>query len=129
VSDWFQARGELLGFTSDMIARAARTYERYGPIDHEIPTDHGIYFLIDAGEIVYIGKTLGISGRLAQHWLKKKFDSYWCFEGVPYEWLEYIEEFYIRRFRPRLNRRPISGPRDLDQIVDRLEEMALALKE
>lgn len=121
---WFRGHPEVFGHTAEMIVREARRYQRYGGNDHEVPLEHGVYFLVDSGEIVYVGKTLGIESRLAQHWLRKKFERYWSFEGVPYEWLEYIENFYIRRFRPRLNRVAIRRPRDLEEVTDRLEEIA-----
>jgi hypothetical protein len=120
--DWFRTHPEVFGHTNESITRNARRYQRYGGNDHEIPSDHGIYFLMDSGEIVYVGKAMYVSSRLADHWLKKKFDSYWSFGDVPYKWLEYIENFYIRRLRPRMNgRHPVNSPRDLEEITDKLE--------
>lgn len=125
--EWFRDHPEVMGHTADVIVSQARRYQRYGG-DHSPTTDEGVYFLMDAGEIVYVGKTESINARLGDHWRSKKFDSYWCFCGVPYEWLEYIENFYIRRLRPRLNgRHPFNSPRDLEAITDQLEAIARAL--
>ncbi|MEX3667992.1 hypothetical protein AB3X82_07290 [Paraburkholderia phenoliruptrix] len=127
--DWFKDHPEVLTHSEDVIVRSARRYERYGG-DHTPPTFHGIYFLVHSGEIVYVGKTESIGSRLAAHWLRKKFDSYWCFGDVPYEWLEYIENLYIMRILPRLNRAPFvrapNEPPRLREITDKLQEIALA---
>ena len=68
------------------------------------PANHGIYFLINENRIVYVGKALGIWMRLDQHAIQGKlFSHYWCFGGVPYDWLRHVEGFYINRFRPAYN--------------------------
>lgn len=126
VLDWFRDHPELMDYSVDGIVRNARKYTRYGG-DHTPTTEEGVYFLVNAGEIVYVGKAESINSRLASHWLTKKFDSYWCFGGVPYEWLEYIENLYIRRLHPRLNDgHAFNCPHDLEEVTDRLEMLCKA---
>lgn len=124
--DWFRDHPEVLHHTKDHIVREARQYQRYGG-DHEVPSFHGVYFLVDSGEIVYVGKAQAVCNRLCEHWLRKKFDSYWCFGEVPYEWLEYIEHLYIQRLQPRLNRGgSFKRLPNLGEIACQLEEMSRA---
>lgn len=123
---WFRDHPEVLLHMEEKIVREARRYQRYGGNDHEVPDEHGVYFLIDSDEIVYVGKAMYVSSRLADHWRKKKFDRYWSLGEVPYEWLEYIENFYIRRFAPRLNgSHPINAPRDLEEVTDQIAAVFL----
>ena len=65
----------------------------------------GIYFLVNSSEVVYIGASVNVHGRLAQHRNEgnKPFDSYFFVPCAPEE-LYWLELHYIRKFCPRLNR-------------------------
>ena len=66
----------------------------------------GIYFLIDAGEIVYIGQSTNILDRVGSHFSEgKTFDRYYAVD-VPKRYLNEVESFLIHRFKPRDNRTP-----------------------
>lgn len=61
----------------------------------------GIYFLLQGGQVVYIGKTKNISHRLAGH-AGKNYDTY---RFIPCEevWLGHYEKRWIERFKPKYN--------------------------
>lgn len=62
-----------------------------------------IYFLLSADkEIVYVGLSREHKKRMWRHRLEKAWSYWWAFT-VPSERLEYIEEYYIALFCPRLN--------------------------
>lgn len=68
----------------------------------------GIYFLFDEDEIVYIGQSRGIVGRVAEHArlsisIRVVFTSY-AFIKVPETDLDLIEIFWIQRVKPKFNR-------------------------
>ena len=62
----------------------------------------GIYFLIRDGRIVYIGQSINVHARVAQHRAKKRFDR-WHWVPVSKRRLDIMEQHYIRHFRPELN--------------------------
>jgi hypothetical protein len=66
---------------------------------------HGgaVYFLIEAGEIVYIGQSRKILGRLYEHSMRKKFDSYYILSVSDVSVLDDVERFYMNKFRPKYN--------------------------
>lgn len=66
----------------------------------------GVYFLIAANQIVYVGQSTDIHARVSQHrrqW--KSFDSYTYIPCQASQLLD-LERHYITAFRPRMN---ISG--------------------
>lgn len=67
----------------------------------------GVYLLIHNHEIVYVGQTMGLRGRLSQHRRDKTFDRYKFFEFKPENWenINAFEERLIRRFKPKYNKR------------------------
>lgn len=72
-------------------------------------TDIGfVYFLINDGEIVYVGQTIHLMPRIASHKRDKDFDSYNFIECKASE-LDLIESFYIHVLSPRLNGKLQSG--------------------
>jgi excinuclease UvrABC nuclease subunit len=85
------------------------------PVDLKI----GVYFLINSGEIVYIGKSTNIDGRITQHSATKEFDSFsWIeLDGTN---LENIEAEYIMAFNPRLNIR-LPRSRFISQLMIKRE--------
>ncbi len=68
------------------------------------PKITGIYFLIKGAEIVYVGQSVDILNRIAQHSkdVLKDFDSFSILE-CPTELLLTLEAHFIYKFRPRLN--------------------------
>jgi hypothetical protein len=70
----------------------------------EPPQDSGIYFLINDGQIDYVGISNNISRRFLEH--EKKgltFSQFWCFGGVPEFYISYVEAMYIAMINPPLN--------------------------
>lgn len=70
----------------------------------------GVYFLFDKGELVYIGKSVNIFSRVADHCKKgtgyrKQFNEFSWME-VPEEALYEVESMLILKYRPRLNSMP-----------------------
>ena len=65
----------------------------------------GIYFLIDRGEIVYIGQSTDLQKRISHHVFseKKRFSHYFTIP-VPEEDLDRVEADYIWKFTPRYNK-------------------------
>lgn len=62
-----------------------------------------IYFLLDKGEIIYVGQTKQLLARLAAHMTDKTFDSYAAFP-VPASEANDAEAAMIVRFNPPLNK-------------------------
>lgn len=62
----------------------------------------GIYFLIDAGAIVYIGQSVHAASRVCQHTKDKKFTAAY-FLPIPKSELNRVEGALIRHFAPPLN--------------------------
>lgn len=79
----------------------------------------GVYFLINKGEIVYVGKSTGIDGRINAHISDKEFDRIFVYECVDPEMSE-TESYYIRKFTPRYNRsqNPFFKREGYDPAVD-----------
>jgi len=61
----------------------------------------GVYFLIDNGKIVYVGQSVNVYSRIAQHH-QKKFDSFAVLPCQKTE-LDVLESLYIHVLRPLLN--------------------------
>ena len=90
----------------------------------------GIYFLVKDDEIIYIGQSINIPARLAQH-VNKHFDRVFVLECSQSE-LNTVERIYLNHFRPRLNgfriRKAkqkgvwVNTPMDKD-LVRKLDEM------
>jgi hypothetical protein len=63
----------------------------------------GVYFLVMAGRIVYIGKSLDVWNRIKTHAASgRQFDSY-CWQPCAADKLDELERFCIRKFRPTQN--------------------------
>ena len=62
----------------------------------------GVYFLIDADEIVYVGQSVNIYSRISTHW-DKKFDRYAYVPCEP-ETLDRLESLYIHFLSPKINK-------------------------
>lgn len=61
----------------------------------------GVYFLLDGEEVVYIGQSVSIYSRIAQH-QDKNFDRFAFVPCRPNE-LDVLESLYIHCLRPRMN--------------------------
>ncbi|MFM0044140.1 GIY-YIG nuclease family protein [Paraburkholderia sediminicola] len=91
---------------------------------------HGVYFLIDDGEIVYIGKSTNFASRLGVHSLEKKFTRVYFMAIDDASQLDELERFYIKKFDPRLNKTknwPGSLPA-LDAPGTRLERTMMRIR-
>jgi hypothetical protein len=65
--------------------------------------ESGVYFLLLAGRIIYIGKSLDVWRRIKDHSAKRvMFDAY-CWQPCPPGKLDELEAFCIKKFRPSLN--------------------------
>jgi hypothetical protein len=65
-----------------------------------------VYFLLDKGQVVYVGQTVSLASRILAHRKdKKQFDRV-CFIVVPVNELISRESEYIKRFNPPYNRTP-----------------------
>lgn len=80
----------------------------------------GIYFLIKDGEVVYIGQSVSIFARIAEHRKSKDFDS---INWIPCkkEMLDKMESLYIHFIQPPLNGRHVNGvphaPINIDSLL------------
>lgn len=64
-------------------------------------TASGVYFLLQGSEVVYVGQSVSVYARIAQH-EHKRFDRY-AFVPCAKEMLDQMESLYIHLLRPRLN--------------------------
>lgn len=70
----------------------------------------GVYFLMRKSasgkslEIVYVGQSTNVHGRVAQHWGRKRFDC-WSYIECRLDQLDLIESLYIHWLRPDQNAR------------------------
>lgn len=89
----------------DMLLRMSRIVE---------PAVSGVYFLFDAGELVYVGQSINVFARVASHTKAQRFDRYAFLPCPPGKLLE-EEARMIRIFQPRNNRAaPAVRYRDID---------------
>lgn len=86
------AQSVVLQSASDIIARSGR-----------ISTKCGVYFLINDGRIVYVGKSINIAARIGQHASEKEFDSF-AFILCGLDELDETERAYISAMKPPMNR-------------------------
>ena len=61
----------------------------------------GVYFLIDSGKVVYVGQSVNVYARIAQHH-DKVFDSF-AFIPCAKDMLDSLESLYIHVLHPPLN--------------------------
>lgn len=96
---WFKANAHVLLHTAEEIISDAEPYKL-----GDGPNAWGIYILVSDNEIAYVGRAMTIYDRLRAHRRSGKvFDRYWCFGGVPYDWLDHVEKHYIWHLKPRVN--------------------------
>ena len=79
----------------------------------------GVYFLVQDQEVVYVGQSVNIYSRIAQH-PDKKFDKY-AFVPCEVALLDKLESLYIHTLKPRLNgnvsKQEKSAPIRLDNLI------------
>lgn len=63
----------------------------------------GVYFLYDEDELVYVGQTDFLYGRLAVHKTDKKFDKFSFYPINDRNEKNLLEWFYIKKFKPIYN--------------------------
>jgi hypothetical protein len=116
--DWFSRNPHVLSHDPEKIAREAIPFLT----EERAPQRSGIYFLVYKERIVYVGKARSIYSRLESHFWRsdKKFDRYWCFGGIPYDWLTQAEGFYIKRCKPYWNSASVPYNPILDKIAKRV---------
>lgn len=70
----------------------------------DIPKTVFVYFLLDGGEVVYVGQTKNGMSRPLQH-TDKVFDSIYVIYCDVSE-LDYLEDKYMTKYRPKYNKQP-----------------------
>lgn len=97
--DWLKANWPRFRFASDYIVSNSSPYD---PRD-AVETECGIYFLIDADKIVYVGQSIYVDSRIFEHHKSgKRFDRVFTFE-LHHMFLNIIESQYINTLMPALN--------------------------
>lgn len=64
----------------------------------------GVYFLINDGRVDYVGQSLNVLGRIAEHQRRGRRFTHVSIVLAPPDELLRIEKLYIRAFRPPWNR-------------------------
>src|SRR5262245_40058745 len=70
----------------------------------QLPRYSGVYFLRQGTQIVYVGQSKNVAVRVAAHWADncKSFDNVQAMR-VPAELLDSVEQYWIRKLRPKYN--------------------------
>lgn len=88
------------GFAGFIGASIVEIIEAARPVSE--PVSCGVYFLVSGSEVVYVGQSVNVHARIAEHSRWKEFDSA-AFISVPKDALDFVESFYIHTLSPRLN--------------------------
>lgn len=91
----------------------------------------GVYFLFVGDKLVYVGQSLDIHGRIADHRRRRRdFDAYSFVEFTDKEKLGDLERVYIHKFRPEGNLSAASFSRNQRYSDDRVltDEIASSLR-
>lgn len=67
--------------------------------------NYGVYFLVHDKRIQYVGVSTDIDGRLLEHREIYEFDAYYTITGMPFDYREDLESFYILWLKPFQNLR------------------------
>ncbi len=78
----------------------------------------GVYFLIDDTEVVYVGQSVNVYARIAQH-KDKQFDRY-AIVPCAVNMLDKLESLYIHCLRPRQNGHTYHGAKTAPFSLDSL---------
>jgi len=85
----------------------------------------GVYFLIKNERIVYVGQSVNVYSRIAEHY-KNKFFSDVFSVPCPRSNLDVLESMYIHTFKPDLNGRSVQGkiiaPMSMDDAILKMAE-------
>lgn len=68
-----------------------------------LPMITGIYFLIDANKVVYVGQSVNIFSRVSQHFNDKKQFTSFAYIVCEKNILDKMESLYIHLLKPKLN--------------------------
>ena len=86
----------------------------------------GVYFLIKNERIVYVGQSINVYSRIAEHY-KSKFFSDVFSVPCPRSNLDVLESMYIHTFNPDLNGRSVQGkiiaPMSMDDAMLRMAKV------
>lgn len=77
--------------------------KRYFKAAECCPISNGVYFLLKDNQIVYVGQSMFVASRIANHKKDKDFDSYrviLCYAPLMGKW----ERRLIQKFRPKYNK-------------------------
>lgn len=85
---------------------------RYG--DDPAPNESGVYFLIENGEVVYVGRATRIRKRLHahKHWRErgdKQWSHYYAITGVSQRAAATLEDLYAQWLAPAYNLKCVEG--------------------
>lgn len=79
-----------------------------------------VYFLLQGNEIVYVGESHNVLGRLAEHWKNvnygRTFDRY-AVLPCDASTRKLLEKHYIRKLKPKYNAKDVDGPEIPDPTV------------
>ena len=109
--------------TGEHLATKAKIIEAASSFDRET----GVYFLLNKGEIVYIGQSVHVRTRVDMHRQEKKIE----FDAVAYvlcdkKDLDFLESMYIYKFSPCCNGNTQQGskaaPVSIQQIYDLIKD-------
>jgi hypothetical protein len=100
--DWLRANVKRWYFTDEQIIAAAKP-EFDDSTSHRWCPQHGVYFLILEGRIMYVGMSTHVVQRLIQHDAKGMPCDSVTFFHAPEIFLDDIEAYYIWRIKPPLN--------------------------
>jgi hypothetical protein len=84
--------------TKQLLLRVEEIVAKSSP--YEMPC--GIYFLISGRSVVYVGQSINVMNRMADHARRIKFTRF-AFAPFQREHLDLVESLYIHLLRPRLN--------------------------
>lgn len=104
---WRGAPAKAGGVRSLIATRAAELADQLRAHAVEVDTrgwGSGIYALFDGHELVYIGQSVNVNSRVAQH--SGKHFTHAAYIAVPVEKLDEMERALLNLFTPRLNRDP-----------------------
>jgi len=77
---------------------------REGKLEGDPPYGSGVYAFYHGEELIYIGRSFGLRGRLKQHTLSPYLNNVVAiWKEIPYTEIAEFEKRAIRRFKPILN--------------------------
>ena len=95
--------------------------------EHSFDNTGRIYFLLNAGCVVYVGQSVQLDGRIRQHKCYKSFDRV-LYIDVPVDRLTEVERYWIDKLRPKLNlecRKPAKADAELARLRHMKSKLAI----